>query len=41
MAKTYGERWQIVGQIGQGGQSEVFKVIDLWGEYQGDLRWTP
>ncbi|TCW64260.1 serine/threonine-protein kinase [Burkholderia sp. SRS-25] len=30
MAQKYGERWETVGQLGQGGQSEVFKVRDLY-----------
>lgn len=37
MAKIYGERWQISDSsaLGRGGQAEVFRVVDLRGEYSG------
>ena len=36
MAKIYGGRWKIVGsQLGRGGQSEVFSVIDTQGSLAG------
>lgn len=31
-AQRFGDRWEIVGQIGEGGQSHVFLVKDLRGE---------
>ncbi|MEC4682352.1 MAG: serine/threonine-protein kinase [Nitrospirota bacterium] len=38
MAKIYGSRWKIEGtKLGHGGQSEVFSVIDLKGEYEDRL----
>lgn len=37
MAKTYGDRWQIVAGIQNGGQAEVFTCKDLQGQYQGEL----
>jgi serine/threonine protein kinase len=37
MAKVYGGRWQIIGQLGQGGQSEVFRVFDKSKEYEGEF----
>ena len=38
MAKLYGGRWRIVDgpQLGAGGQSEVFRVVDNNGEYHGE-----
>src|SRR5271155_4067745 len=35
MAKLYGNQWKIVegSHVGQGGQGEVFKVIDVCGEH--------
>jgi serine/threonine protein kinase len=38
MAKIYGERWQISSEkrLGSGGQAEVFRVIDIRGEYAGE-----
>jgi serine/threonine protein kinase len=35
MPQTYGHRWQIEGNLGQGGQSVVFRVFDITGEHQG------
>jgi len=35
--KTYGGRWQIVKQKGEGGQAHVFLVRDLSGEFPGEL----
>jgi serine/threonine protein kinase len=32
MAKVYGDRWELVGSLGRGGQAEVFTVNDLRGE---------
>jgi serine/threonine protein kinase len=39
MAKLYGGRWKIVDapRLGSGGQSEVFRVVDTLGEYQGQF----
>jgi hypothetical protein len=34
MAKIYGGRWQIVADVGRGGQGEVFEVKDLTDEYE-------
>lgn len=36
MAKTYGNRWEIVRTAGQGGQADVFVVRDRKGEYPGE-----
>lgn len=35
--KIYGDRWQIVNQIGEGGQSHVFLVKDLSEKLPGEL----
>jgi serine/threonine protein kinase len=32
----YGNRWRIVGSLGRGGQSEVFRVVDLRNEFSGE-----
>ncbi len=39
MAKLYGNRWQTVDgpHLGQGGQGEVFRVIDITGEHPGEF----
>ena len=37
MARVYGNRWEIIASLAQGGQGEVFRVKDRWGEYEGDL----
>jgi hypothetical protein len=37
MAKTYGNRWEILSSLARGGQAEVFKVRDLEGEYSDEL----
>ena len=37
MAKIYGDRWKVQGDLGNGGQSKVFSVIDLQGEHEGQL----
>jgi hypothetical protein len=37
MGKIYGQRWRILGKIGHGGQSEVFRAIDDRGEHQGEF----
>ena len=36
MSKTYGNRWKIVDapRLGSGGQSEVFRVVDVTGAYK-------
>ena len=34
MAKVYGKRWKIIGNLGEGGQSDVFQVSDLHGEFK-------
>lgn len=38
MAKIYGERWQISNPkpLGRGGQAEVFRVVDIRGDYEGE-----
>ncbi len=36
MAKIYGRRWKTVRHLQTGGQSEVFAVIDMHGEYYGE-----
>ena len=37
-AKTYGGRWRLTGkQIGKGGQSEVFGVVDTSGQLSGEF----
>jgi len=39
MATLYGERWKIKNgtTLGQGGQSHVFRVIDVRGDHEGDF----
>ena len=39
MAKLYGNRWKIVegSHVGQGGQGEIFKVIDVRGEHTDEF----
>ncbi len=39
MTKLYGDRWKLVGAppLGQGGQSQVFRVVDARGEYGGEF----
>jgi hypothetical protein len=36
MSKVYGNRWKIVDgpRLGSGGQSEVFRVVDIMGVYE-------
>lgn len=36
MAKLYGDRWRTVGNLGQGGQSVVYRVVDSRAEYEGE-----
>ena len=38
MTRLYGDRWKIIGgsPLGQGGQSEVFRAIDIRGEHTGE-----
>lgn len=36
MAKIYGGRWKIIETLGGGGQSDVFRVLDTTGEFQGE-----
>jgi serine/threonine protein kinase len=36
MAKAYGGRWKVVGDIGAGGQGDVFRVTDATGELAGE-----
>jgi serine/threonine protein kinase len=33
--KLYGDRWRLLGSLGQGGQSHVFRVEDVNGEWPG------
>lgn len=35
--KTYGDRWQIVRQIGEGGQAHTYEVLDL---RDGSMGWV-
>jgi hypothetical protein len=35
MAKIYGGRWKTIGDLGRGGQSEVFRVEDTKSEHVG------
>src|SRR5437868_9943119 len=39
MSKVYGGRWKIVDgpHLGDGGQSEVFRVVDTRAEHQGEF----
>lgn len=36
MASLYGNRWKAIGNIGGGGQSDVFRVVDTAGEHKGE-----
>lgn len=38
MSKIYGNRWRLLGapHLGQGGQGDVFKVVDVRGEHPGE-----
>ena len=39
MSKLYGNRWKLLNAppLGQGGQSDVFRVIDTKGEFAGEF----
>ncbi len=38
MAKLYGGRWRVVsGDLGEGGQSVILRVVDDYGEYNGEF----
>lgn len=37
MAQVYGNRWKIVGDLGKGGQSDVFRATDESGALQGEF----
>jgi serine/threonine protein kinase len=41
MAKIYGRRWEVIRQVGHGGQAQVFAVKDLNGEHPDEmaLKW--
>jgi hypothetical protein len=34
--KTYGERWQILGSLGEGGHNLVFRISDQTGALPGE-----
>jgi len=36
MAKIYGARWELINELGAGGQGTVFRVRDLRGEFEGE-----
>ena len=36
MAQGYGDRWELLRSIAQGGQAQVFAVRDLQGRYSAD-----
>jgi len=42
LARTYGDRWQVIEEIGRGGQSHVYRVVDLMHKDRGfsALKWV-